>query len=113
MTNRRRTVALVGVAMVAFAANSLFTRAALRDTAIDAAAFAAIRVASGALVLAVIARAGGRSATAGSWPSAVALFAYAIFFSLAYRGLTAGTGALVLFACVQATMIGWGLAHGE
>jgi len=112
--NRRRTVVLVGAAMIAFAANSLLTRAALRDTAIDAAAFAAIRVASGAVVLAAIARASGRpAATAGSWISAAALFAYAIFFSLAYRGLTAGTGALVLFACVQATMIGWGLARGE
>lgn len=112
--SRRRIVLLVLLAMIAFAANSLFTRAALRDTAIDAAAFAAIRIGSGALVLAVIARTSGRpAATAGSWISAAALFAYAIFFSLAYRGLTAGTGALVLFACVQATMIGWGISRGE
>jgi drug/metabolite transporter (DMT)-like permease len=53
------------------------------------------------------------STTRGSWPSAFALFAYAAAFSLAYLRLGAGVGALVLFACVQATMIGWGIKCGE
>jgi drug/metabolite transporter (DMT)-like permease len=50
---------------------------------------------------------------AGSWPSALALFAYAAAFSFAYLSLSAGTGALLLFGAVQATMIIWGLRKGE
>src|SRR6202049_3047361 len=50
---------------------------------------------------------------AGNWPSALALFAYAAAFSLAYISLSAGTGALLLFGAVQATMIVWGLRKGE
>jgi drug/metabolite transporter (DMT)-like permease len=50
---------------------------------------------------------------AGNWPSALALFAYAAAFSFAYISLSAGTGALLLFGAVQATMIIWGLRQGE
>ena len=50
---------------------------------------------------------------AGNWPSALALFAYAAAFSFAYNSLSAGTGALLLFGAVQATMIVWGLRKGE
>jgi drug/metabolite transporter (DMT)-like permease len=50
---------------------------------------------------------------AGNWPSALALFAYAAAFSFAYVNLSAGTGALLLFGAVQATMILWGLHKGE
>jgi drug/metabolite transporter (DMT)-like permease len=53
----------------------------------------------------------GRSG--GTWRSAVALFAYAAAFSFAYLRLSTGAGALILFAAVQATMIGWGLALGH
>ena len=49
----------------------------------------------------------------GNWISAFALFVYAAFFSLAYNTLSAGTGALLLFGAVQATMILWGLGKGE
>lgn len=49
----------------------------------------------------------------GNWPSALALFAYAAAFSFAYNSLSAGTGALLLFGAVQATMILWGLRNGE
>lgn len=42
-----------------------------------------------------------------------ALFAYAAAFSFAYVRITAGTGALLLFGSVQATMIGAGVVHGE
>jgi drug/metabolite transporter (DMT)-like permease len=104
-----RVVVLTSLAMVAFAANSLLCRAALRDTAIDAATFTAVRLASGAVLLLLLAR-GGRG---GSWRSALALFAYAAAFSFAYLRLSAGTGALLLFGAVQATMIGRGLAAGE
>lgn len=49
----------------------------------------------------------------GTWSSALALFAYAAAFSFAYIALSAGTGALLLFGAVQATMILWGLHKGE
>jgi drug/metabolite transporter (DMT)-like permease len=49
----------------------------------------------------------------GNWPSALALFTYAAAFSFAYVDLSAGTGALLLFGAVQATMILWGLRKGE
>ena len=44
---------------------------------------------------------------------AAMLFAYAAFFSFAYRDLTAATGALLLFGAVQLTMMGYGLWTGE
>lgn len=109
-----RTALLTVLAMVAFAGNSLLCRAALRDTRIDAASFTTIRIASGALVLWLIVRARGEArSTAGSWPSALALFAYAAAFSFAYISLPAAVGALLLFGAVQATMIGYGLWVGE
>lgn len=49
----------------------------------------------------------------GNWLSAMALFAYAAAFSFSYVDLSAGTGALLLFGAVQATMILWGLHTGE
>ena len=49
----------------------------------------------------------------GNWTSALALFTYAAAFSFAYVNLSAGTGALLLFGAVQATMIFWGLHKGE
>ena len=48
-----------------------------------------------------------------SWFSATALFLYAAGFSFAYTQLPAGTGALLLFGAVQATMIVWGFLRGE
>lgn len=100
--------------MTAFAANSLLCRMALRNTAIDPASFTSIRIASGAVVLWMIARLRGSTMTsAGSWGSAMALFAYAAAFSFAYVELPAAVGALVLFGAVQVTMIGYGLSKGE
>jgi drug/metabolite transporter (DMT)-like permease len=58
-------------------------------------------------------RASGGAKLGGSWASAATLFVYAIPFSLAYLKLPAGSGALLLFGMVQATMIGWGLFRGE
>lgn len=74
--------------------------------------FTLIRIFSGALVLALIVSP-RRVPGSGSWASAGALLAYAAFFSLAYLSLSAGTGALILFALVQLTMIGWALFCGE
>ncbi len=107
-----RTAALTAVAMLAFAGNSLLCREALAAGEIDAGTFTAVRLASGAAVLALLA-AGRHPQRAGTWRSAAALFAYAAPFSYAYLELGAGTGALILFAVVQATMIGWGIARGD
>ncbi|MEO5722063.1 MAG: DMT family transporter [Chthoniobacterales bacterium] len=102
------------LAMLAFASNSLLCRLALKHTAIDAASFTLTRLAAGALVLCLIVLLRHRStALLGSWPSAAALFIYAAAFSFAYLTLSAGTGALLLFGAVQATMILWGIRQGE
>jgi drug/metabolite transporter (DMT)-like permease len=109
-----RLLALTTLAMMAFAGNSLLCRAALRHTPIDAASFTTIRLIAGALVLWLLVK--GRSSLPvgrGSWPSAAALFAYAAAFSFAYLSLSAGTGALLLFGSVQASMMAWGLFKGE
>lgn len=109
-----RTALLTTLAMLAFAGNSLLCRLALRDTGIDAASFTAIRLASGALILAALLMLRGKRPTAGgSWPMAAMLFAYAVGFSFAYRDLSAATGALLLFGAVQLTMTGYGLWTGE
>lgn len=105
---------LAAVALVAFAANSVLTRAALAGTAIDPVTFTAVRIASGALtLLLIVAMDPSRPAGRGSWASALALFGYAIAFSLAYRSLSAATGALLLFGAVQVTMIAWARVRGE
>ena len=112
--SRPRVFILTLLAMLAFAGNSLLCRAAFTSSQIDAASFTSIRIAAGALALGLIVRLrGGRQAPAGSWPSALALFAYAAAFSFAYLSLSAATGALLLFGAVQATMIGFGLWRGE
>jgi drug/metabolite transporter (DMT)-like permease len=104
--------ALTLLALCAFAANSLLGRLALGSGAIDAASYATVRLLAGAVVLVPLAylRAGRPS---GSWGSAAMLCAYAVPFAFAYRTLSAGTGALILFAAVQITMISAGLRSGE
>jgi drug/metabolite transporter (DMT)-like permease len=98
-------------ALICFAANSLLCRLALAAGHVDAASFTTLRLASGAAMLAVLARGGYRGS--GSWLSAGALLLYAAPFSFAYLRLDAGVGALVLFVAVQVTMIGGGVIGGE
>ncbi|MAN73393.1 MAG: EamA family transporter [Henriciella sp.] len=112
MPSALRLFFITGLAMTAFAANSVLARLAMAGGEAGPWAFTLLRILSGALVLALIVSP-GRAVRAGSWASAAALLAYAAFFSLAYLSLTTGTGALILFALVQITMIGWGLAIGE
>ena len=113
-TARLPVLLLAALAMLAFAGNSLLCRLALRGGSMDAATFTAVRLLSGAVVLALVVRlrSGGFSRS-GDWPSAGALFVYAAGFSWAYLQLTAATGALLLFGAVQVTMIAWGLWRGE
>jgi drug/metabolite transporter (DMT)-like permease len=137
MLRSRRIFILTFLAMIAFASNSLLCRAALTKGSIDPATFTFIRISSGAVALwlmlsvrkrMIAERTASRlvetfcnssllardlSLRYGNWISAVALFVYAAGFSFAYRSLSAGTGALLLFGAVQATMILWGLHKGE
>ena len=110
------TGALTAFALLAFAANSVLCRLALGGATIDAASFSTIRLTSGAAMLwLIVAPITGRNASGrrGSWTSAIMLFLYAVAFSFAYVSLSTGTGALILFGTVQATMIFAGLRSGE
>ena len=111
-----RLFLLTSLTMAAFAANSLLNRAALTDGSSGAAAFAAVRLVSGALVLAALAfwRAGLPSfATRRRATGAGALALYILGFSYAYLALDAGIGALILFGMVQLTMFAGALLTGE
>ncbi len=113
-----RSVLLTAVALLCFAGNSILCRLALAERRIDAASFTAVRLASGAALLVLLARrrpraAVGAAAARGRYLSALSLFAYAAPFSYAYLVLGAAMGALILFAVVQVTMLGWGVARGE
>jgi len=112
MSRALTTFILLLLALVAFAANSVFARLALLDAAIGPWSYSFIRLCSGALVLLIIV--GPKSTqTGGSWKGAFALVVYAVFFSYAYLMLGAGTGALILFAVVQLTMLSFGFLKGE
>ncbi|MCB1360118.1 MAG: DMT family transporter [Rhodobacteraceae bacterium] len=105
-----RLVALSALVMVAFAANSLLNRWAVSGGLIAPLPFALIRVAAGALVLGVLARARPTRATL---KPAVWLTLYLVGFSLAYSELDAGVGALILFAGVQVTMLAGAALAGD
>ena len=109
-----RVVFLTSAALVAFAANSLLTRAALGPALIDPASFTLIRLATGAATLAALLRLrrGPRRDT-GTWQAAFALAAYAVTFTIAYAHIDAAAGALLLFGAVQLTMTITGIARGE
>ena len=120
-----RLIFLTLLTLLAFAGNSVLCRMALTTTSMDAASFTTVRLLSGALMLSLLVwrRAsaagagnadGGRvTGIGGNWPSALALFAYAAALSFSYGDLSTGTGALLLFGAVQATMIATGLWVGE
>jgi drug/metabolite transporter (DMT)-like permease len=111
---KTRVFTLTLLAMIAFASNSLLCRAALKHTSIDPATFTFVRIFSGAAVLWVLIKMRKvTSKESGNWWSGLALFVYAAAFSFAYVDLAAGTGALLLFGAVQATMILWGFGKGE
>jgi drug/metabolite transporter (DMT)-like permease len=111
-----KTILYTVFALVAFAFNSILCRLALGAETIDAASFTLIRLISGAVTLVAISLFFEKKESnekRGNWFSAFFLFAYAICFSFAYVNLTTGTGALVLFGSVQATMIFAALIKGE
>ncbi len=101
--------------MIAFAANSLLNRLALLEGEIGPGGFAAIRVVTGALVLALMVIARNRSLPQPIKPQLVpvaSLTIYMLGFSFAYVAMDAGLGALVLFGGVQLTMFAAVLAEG-
>lgn len=111
---RLATLGLSALAMLAFAANSLLCRIALRGAHIDPAGFGALRLLAGAAMLALLVwRRPKARKVGGDWPAAASLFAYVACFSFAYLTLAAGTGALILFGAVQLTMLARGLFKGE
>ncbi len=111
-----KTFSYTVFALVAFAFNSILCRLALGSEVIDAASFTLVRLISGAVALVAISLffdKEGLNERRGNWLSAFFLFAYAVCFSFAYINLTTGTGALILFGSVQATMIFVALLKGE
>lgn len=111
-----RLILLTIFTMLAFAGNSVLCRLALKDGHIDPLSFTLLRLFSGACILAVFAVVKAPAAGTrlqGTWFGALSLLIYALAFSLAYVGMDAGPGALILFAAVQFTMLVYGLFKGE
>lgn len=126
-----RTFLLTSFALIAFAANSVFCRLALGEEQVDAGSFTVIRLLSGSMFLAIFLSVkhfyfdpntqldvklsktlnaaddlqSSSKNSKGSWLNATWLFVYAMTFSYAYIQLDTATGALVLFATVQVTML--------
>jgi drug/metabolite transporter (DMT)-like permease len=111
-----RTAALTSIALLCFSANSILCRLALAPDLIDPASFTSVRIVSAAGML-----------TASVWlkyrhfprpgrakPRSIAsVFVYLVFFSFAYTRLSAATGALILIAAVQFTMLCIAVFQGE
>ncbi|MGB5444227.1 MAG: DMT family transporter [Psychromonas sp.] len=106
-----KTILFSVLALFAFAANSVFARLALSTGYIDAASFTILRLLSAIVMLLILVGITRRHCPKSSdsaksaWFSATMLFIYAGCFSFAYISLDTGTGALVLFAAVQITMV--------
>ncbi|UWR23144.1 DMT family transporter [Sulfitobacter sp. S190] len=111
-----RLILLTLLTMLAFAANSILTRAAVDGGHIDPSSFAVVRVLAGAAVLLVIMGARGAafpSVNRARGVGALSLTAYMVGFTLAYLTLDAGLGALILFGVVQITMFLHAAATGD
>lgn len=115
MSGRLGTVVLTALAILAFAGNSLLTRPALAGGEIGPATFMGLRLASGAVMLALlcIGRPAALLPRRADLPGVLALFAYAVAFTFAYVELGAATGALILFALVQLSLAGLAVAAGR
>ena len=100
--------ALIAVTMCAFAANSVLARAGVFAYGMDPLLFAGLRLASGAVMLAVLVgmRGGWARLDRGCVVTAGTLLLYLVPFSIAYLTLPSGIGALILFGVVQITMFG-------
>jgi drug/metabolite transporter (DMT)-like permease len=117
-----KNTVLTGLALMAFAGNSVLCRLALGEGLIDAAGFTSIRLLAGAIMLIFICLISlQRQKTEDTFyqpeliqlKGAVLLFVYAICFSYAYLILDTGTGALILFGSVQLTLITLTIINGK
>ncbi|WP_375697928.1 DMT family transporter [Pseudophaeobacter sp. TrK17] len=109
-------VVFVLLVLIAFAANSVLGRMAISWGYMDALGFGLLRLASGAAMLGLLCALRGRSLRQPLLPSVkggAALTLYMVGFCLAYQGLDAGIGALILFGVVQIAMFGWGAVRGS
>ncbi|MDE0969743.1 MAG: DMT family transporter [Octadecabacter sp.] len=92
--------------MLSFAANSVLSRAGIYFFGMEPLLFSGIRLASGAIILAVLVslQSGLPVLNRARSLTAAALLIYLVPFSLAYLTLPSGVGALILFGVVQITM---------
>ena len=98
---------LLVLTLVAFAANSILNRMAVDGGHADPGTFATLRVLSGAMMLVVLVLLQRKPLVFASRQrllGAATLSLYMAGFSVAYRTLDAGLGALILFGSVQITM---------
>ncbi|MBO9464188.1 DMT family transporter [Tropicibacter sp. R15_0] len=98
---------LTTLTMVAFAANSLLTRAGVFGAGLDTESFAMLRLMSGAFALMALCRLNGIRIQGFGWKRVVSVFGLALYiigFTDAYLVMDAGIGALLLFGTVQVTM---------
>jgi drug/metabolite transporter (DMT)-like permease len=107
------TAGLTLLALLAFAANSILCRLALSVEAVPPLDFTIIRIFSAALTLWLLLLVRGKAQLSkltqhGSTAGAGYLLIYLVGFSFAYVQLGTASGALLLFAAVQFTML---LAH--
>lgn len=110
------------ISLLAFAANSVLCRIALKDGYIDATSFTLLRLLSATVTLFLLIFITQRKSTSLTfskvvfkkyWFSSVMLFLYALCFSVAYINLSTGTGALILFGFVQVTLVIASLFYGH
>ncbi|WP_323750418.1 DMT family transporter [Marinobacter sp.] len=114
--NTIKIIVCTTFALLAFAGNSVLCRLALGEKSIDAASFTIIRLLSGIFILMIavaMTRKTKNTQSTGSWLGASMLFVYAVAFSYGYISLDTGTGALILFAAVQITMIAVSVVSGN
>ena len=118
-----RTFIFTAFALIAFASNSVLNRLALGGNLIDAGSYIGVRLVSGALTLWLIngiykrdfslIRTAFIGASLSRFLPAFYLFAYGVAFSFAYRSLSSGMGAFILFGTVQTTMLSMVILRGE
>ncbi len=102
-----RLILLTMLTLLAFAANSVLTRAAIEGGHMDPGGFTIVRVFSGAVMLGLLVALRARPLPLlrrSRLLGALSLAVYMTGFSLAYRTLDAGLGALILFGATQITM---------
>lgn len=107
---------LVALTMTAFAFNSILNRLALSPGDTGPASYAAVRLFSGAVLLALLVTLRTQAwpkITSHSFWSAGTLTLYVIAFSYAYITLPTGAGALILFGGVQVIAFSITLMRGQ